>query len=96
LLVPQRAVTHNQRGEATAVVVGPDNKASTRVVKTDRAVGDQWLVSDGLAVGDKVVVVGLQRIQGGGGEVKPHEVTRAEIDNEPANPPAAASPAVKH
>jgi membrane fusion protein, multidrug efflux system len=90
LLVPQRAVTHNQRGDATAVVIGADNKASIRVVKTERAVGDQWLVSDGLAAGDKVVVVGLQRIQGGAGEVKPHEVTPDELKKDPGQDSAAA------
>jgi membrane fusion protein (multidrug efflux system) len=90
LLVPQRAVTHNQRGDATAVVVGADNKANTRVVKTERAVGDQWLVSDGVAAGDKVVVVGLQRIQGAGVEVKAHEVTPEELTKDPAQDSAAA------
>jgi membrane fusion protein (multidrug efflux system) len=34
-------------------------------VKTDRAVGDQWLVSNGLKTGDKVIVVGLQGIKPG-------------------------------
>jgi membrane fusion protein (multidrug efflux system) len=43
LLVPQRAVTHNQRGEATMLVVLPDNEVSTRVMKTERAIGNQWL-----------------------------------------------------
>ena len=75
LLVPQRAVTHNQRGDATTVVVGSDNVAAVRVIKTDRAIGDNWLVSSGVSAGDKVVVVGLQRLQGGGGPVKPHEVS---------------------
>jgi membrane fusion protein (multidrug efflux system) len=82
LLVPQRAITHNQRGEATALVVGSDDQVATRIVKTDRAVGDQWLVSDGLAAGDRVVVVGLQRVQGGG-KVKPHEVSPDQPDLEP-------------
>jgi membrane fusion protein (multidrug efflux system) len=98
LLVPQRAVTHNQRGDATVVVVGADNKASIRVVKTERAVGDQWLVSDGVAAGDKIVVVGLQRIQGGGGEVKPHEVTPDELKKDPsqdAAPAPASAPTSK-
>lgn len=87
LLVPQRAVTHNQQGEATAIVVGADNMASVRVLKTDRAIGDNWLVSSGVSAGDRVVVVGLQRLQGGGGPVKPHEVapdaTDAPADSAP-------------
>jgi membrane fusion protein (multidrug efflux system) len=82
LLVPQQAVTHNQRGEATTVVVSPDNKVSTRVIKTERAIGDQWLVSEGLAAGDKVVVSGLQRITSGVVEVKTKEVLLAQLNSE--------------
>jgi len=88
VLVPQRAVTHNQRGEATALVVGADAKVSTRVLKTDRAIGDQWLVAEGLAAGDKVIVIGLQRIGSGTARVAPHEVTPAELS---ATAPAATA-----
>jgi membrane fusion protein (multidrug efflux system) len=78
LLVPQRAVGHNDRGEATVTVVGADNKAAVRVVKTDRAIGDQWLVSEGVAPGDKVIVVGIQSARPGS-VVHPHEVTPDEL-----------------
>ena len=71
LLVPQRAVGHNNRGEATVTIVGDDNKTSVRVVKTDRAIGDQWLVSSGASPGDKVIVVGIQSVRPGG-VVHPH------------------------
>lgn len=92
LLVPQQAVTHNQRGEATTVVVGPDNKTSTRVIKTERAIGDRWLVDEGLAAGDRVVVIGLQRIKPGGAEVKAREVSQQELDGAPADADSAAAP----
>ena len=65
LLVPQRGVTRNQRGEPTAMVVNAENKVELRTLKTDRAVGDQWLVSSGLAAGDKVIVEGLQMVRPG-------------------------------
>jgi len=84
LLVPQQAVTHNPKGDATTLVVGADNKVATRTIKTDRAIGDQWLVSEGLAAGDKVVVVGLQRAKPGA-EVKPSEVTLDQLRNAPAS-----------
>jgi membrane fusion protein (multidrug efflux system) len=80
LLIPQRAVTHDQRGEATTMVVGPDNKVSTRVIKTERAIGDQWLASEGVAAGDRVIVVGLQRIEPGIKEVKPKEVSPDQLN----------------
>ena len=49
ILVPQRGVTHNAKGDATALVVTQDNKVELRVIKTGRALGDNWLVTDGLA-----------------------------------------------
>jgi membrane fusion protein (multidrug efflux system) len=61
ILVPQQGVTHNQMGQPTALVVTPDNKVELRVIKTDRAVGDKWLVADGLVAGDRVIVDGVQR-----------------------------------
>jgi membrane fusion protein (multidrug efflux system) len=82
LLVPQRAITHNSRGEATTMVVGADDKVSTRVIKTERAIGDQWLVSDGVAAGDKVIVIGLQRLGSGVVKVKPTEVSRDQLNGE--------------
>ena len=78
LLIPQRAVNHNARGEATVTVVGADNKAAVRVVTTDRAIGDQWLVSAGVSPGDKIIVIGLQSARPGSA-VHPHEVTTDEL-----------------
>jgi len=76
LLVPQRAVTHDQRGEPTAMVVKTDNKVELRVLQTDRTIGDQWLVSDGVQAGDRVIVEGLQKT-GPGAAVNPVEVAPA-------------------
>ncbi len=91
ILVPQRAVTHNQRGDATTLVVGADNKVQQRVIKTDRAIGDNWLVSDGVAAGDKVIVIGLQSAKAGS-EVKPSEASIEQL-NQPAAEVGAAAPA---
>jgi len=60
LLVPQPGVGHNQRGEPTALVVGPDNVVQLHVLTADRAIGDQWLVTGGLKPGDRVIVEGTQ------------------------------------
>jgi membrane fusion protein, multidrug efflux system len=65
ILVPQRAVTRDPNGRATALVVGPDGKVERRQLQTDRAVGDAWLVTDGLAVGEQVIVEGLQKTRPG-------------------------------
>jgi membrane fusion protein, multidrug efflux system len=62
-------------------VVGANNTVSTRVIKTERAIGDQWLVSDGVAAGDRVIVVGLQRLGSGVAEVKPMEVSPDQLNS---------------
>jgi len=85
LLVPQQAVTHNQRGDATTLVVDTDNKVSVRVIKAEQAQEDQWLVSDGLVPGDRVIAVGLQRVEAGVTEVKPREVSLHELRNQSAD-----------
>jgi membrane fusion protein (multidrug efflux system) len=72
LMVPQQGVTRNAKGEPTALVVGADDRVELRVLKTDRAIGDKWLVRDGLKAGDRVIVEGLQKT-GPGAQVKPSE-----------------------
>jgi membrane fusion protein (multidrug efflux system) len=65
LLVPQRAVSRNGAGKPTAFVVGSDHKLQLRMLETERAVGDQWLVRGGLKSGDVLVVDGLPRARDG-------------------------------
>jgi membrane fusion protein (multidrug efflux system) len=65
LLVPQQGVTRDARGEPTAMVVGADNKVELRKIKTERAVGNRWLVSEGLQSGDRVITEGLQFVRPG-------------------------------
>ncbi|HEY6000907.1 MAG TPA: efflux RND transporter periplasmic adaptor subunit [bacterium] len=65
ILVPQRGVSRNQKGEPVAMAVGADEKVEARVLKVDRALGDQWLVTGGLAAGDRVILEGLQRVRPG-------------------------------
>ncbi len=61
ILVPQQGVSRSPTGDATALVIGEGNKAERRRLKLERAVGNQWLVTEGLKVGDKLIVEGLQR-----------------------------------
>jgi multidrug efflux pump subunit AcrA (membrane-fusion protein) len=76
LLVPEPGVTHDQRGEPVALVVGAGNKVEQRTLKTDRVVGNQWLVVGGLKPGDRVVVSGVQKAHPGD-EVTPVEAGQA-------------------
>jgi membrane fusion protein (multidrug efflux system) len=73
-LIPQRAVTRNASGKATAFFVTKDNKAETRIVAAGRAVGNDWLVTGGVSNGDRLIVDGLQAISDGSA-VAPEEVT---------------------
>lgn len=56
ILVPQRAVSRDERGRPTVIVVGKNNMAELRVIQADRTVGTNWLVTGGLKAGDKVIV----------------------------------------
>lgn len=64
-LVPQLAVTHDQKGDPTALVVGADNKVELRKLVTERAIGDKWVVTQGVRSGDRVIVEGLQFVKPG-------------------------------
>jgi membrane fusion protein (multidrug efflux system) len=65
LLAPQAGVTHDERGEATALVVGPGDVVQQRVVQIAQAVGDKWIVTSGLKPGDKLIVEGMLYLQPG-------------------------------
>lgn len=65
ILVPQKAIGRNPKGEGIAMVVNSDNKVEMRMVTTAESVGNQWLVSKGLQTGDKLIVEGLQKIRPG-------------------------------
>ncbi|WEF13189.1 efflux RND transporter periplasmic adaptor subunit [Pectobacterium actinidiae] len=88
LLVPQQGVTRDPRGQATAMVVGESDKVEPRTLKTSKAIGDKWLVTEGLKAGDRVIVTGLQKIRPGA-QVKAQEVAQ---ENQQAQQ-ASAEPA---
>jgi membrane fusion protein (multidrug efflux system) len=64
-LVPQVGVTHDPKGQATALVVGPDNKVTVHALQLRGTSGDQWIVDGGLDDGDRVIVAGVQKVQPG-------------------------------
>ena len=65
ILVPQQAVSRDPKGNPTALVVEAGDKVQQRRLALDRAIGDKWLVSSGLASGDRVIVEGTQKIRPG-------------------------------
>ncbi|WP_244447085.1 efflux RND transporter periplasmic adaptor subunit [Hoeflea sp. BAL378] len=75
ILVPQEGVSRDRRGAPTALVVGPDNVVELRTLTIVSDRGSDWIVTDGVKAGDRVIVEGLQKIAAGA-TVAPEE--RAE------------------
>lgn len=65
LLVPQRGVTRDPKGQAIALVVNAASTVERRELVAERSVGNAWLVSDGLVAGDRVIVDGVQKVRPG-------------------------------
>jgi membrane fusion protein (multidrug efflux system) len=87
ITVPQRGVSVGAGGVASVMVVGADNKVEARMVKLGQAIGNNWIVTDGLKAGENIIVEGLQKI-GPGMTVKPVPFNPAGVTN--AAPPAPA------
>lgn len=98
ILAPQQGVTRNPKGEAVAMVVNAENKVEVRTLKAERAAGSFWLVSEGLAPGDRLITEGLQFIKPGI-EVQVQPASNVPALGKPAqataaeNKPAAQQPA---
>jgi membrane fusion protein, multidrug efflux system len=80
LVVPQQAVARDARGEATALVVGADDKVELRTLRVSEAGNNQWRVDAGLANGDRVIVQGLLNL-------RPGTKVKASPLRAPAQPP---------
>jgi len=79
LLIPQQAVSRDPKGNPVALIVGPEEKVQPRTLTLDRAISDQWLVSSGLAAGDRVIVEGMQKVRPGAAvKVAPAEAARKD------------------
>jgi membrane fusion protein (multidrug efflux system) len=65
ILIPQQAVSRDPKGNPLAMIVNASGKVELRMLSLDRAIGGQWLVSSGLAPGDRVIAEGMQKVQPG-------------------------------
>lgn len=87
ILASQQGISHDAKGNATALVVGPDSRVQQRVAKASRAIGDQWLISSGLSAGDRLIIQGA-------GKVRPGDLVRAvDVAARPAPSAPASAPA---
>jgi len=65
ILIPQRGVTRNPKGEALVMLIGAEEKVEPRPIKVMRTVGENWLVKEGLKAGDRVILEGFQKARPG-------------------------------
>jgi len=65
ILVPLQSVSRDPKGNPVALIVDAEGKVQQRTLTTDRTIGNKWLVSSGLAVGDRVIVEGMQKVKPG-------------------------------
>ena len=91
ILVPQQAVTRNPKGDPMTLIVDAEGKVQQRQLAADRAMGDKWLITSGLAKGDRVIVEGLQKVRPGASVkvVAPAATKPAKVeqDAQPATKP---------
>jgi membrane fusion protein (multidrug efflux system) len=85
LVVPQIGITHDQKGQPTALVIGADNKVELRSLVTSGTFGTNWVVASGLKPGDRVIVQGTDKARPGQ-QVKP---VAAQLPATPASDAAA-------
>jgi membrane fusion protein (multidrug efflux system) len=86
LLVPQQGVTHDARGNATALVLTPQSKVEPRVLELGEAVGDKWIVKSGLKVGDLLIIDGVQKVKPGASAQVAPPVDPKDKPSEPSTP----------
>ncbi|MDR1709563.1 MAG: efflux RND transporter periplasmic adaptor subunit [Candidatus Accumulibacter sp.] len=89
ICVPQQGVLRNAKGDPYAYVVGEGGKVEMRPLKLERAIKDEWLISDGLKAGDQIIVEGVQTLQ----MLRPG--TPVTVKAEPFDPSAGAAPMPK-
>ena len=65
ILAPQQGVTRDVKGNATALVITAENKVEQRTLVAERAIGDRWLISNGLSEGDRLIVEGTSKVRVG-------------------------------
>jgi len=93
ILIPQQAVSRDPKGNPLTLIVDAEGKVQQRMLSLDRAIGDQWLVSSGLTLGDRVIVEGIQKVRPGAAvKVVPFETGSHKNGAETGN---KAQPAAK-
>lgn len=91
ILVPQPALSRTVRGQASVFIVDAQNRADERLVTADRAIGTDWVITNGLKPGDRVIVQGLAKVKPGA-PVRAVPASKPQVIGPPPKP-APAKPA---
>ena len=92
VLIPQQAVTRNEKGNFV-MVVAEDGSVAPRPVQISQSNGNNWVVTSGLKNGEKVMVDGLIKVGMGAKKVKPVEFNAAPASQPQPAPTAPEAPA---
>ncbi len=92
MLVPQQGVTHDARGNATALGVGRGWQGGAARPRIGRCSGDKWVVKNGLKVGDQLIVDGLQKVRPGAPAQAVSWTTSRLRRHPPFRPPSSKEP----
>jgi membrane fusion protein, multidrug efflux system len=65
ILAPQQGVSQDPKGNPIALIVDGSDKVEQRALKIERAIGNKWLITEGLKPGDRLVVEGIQKVRPG-------------------------------
>jgi membrane fusion protein, multidrug efflux system len=95
ILAPQQGITRNMKGEPLALVVNAAGKVEQRKIEVERAIGSDWVVTNGLAPGDRLIVEGRDKVRPGA-TVRPVPVnlapSRSSAPGAPGVTPARPTP----
>lgn len=80
ILVPQKALQRDPRGNATVMVLDEEDKVALRSVVAQRTIGNHWLINEGLTAGDRVLLEGLQKVRPGA-PTSPVELDKDEAES---------------
>ncbi len=92
LIVPQQGVTHDARGNATALVLNTESKVELRTLELGEAIRDRWVVKSGLKPGDLLIVDGLQKIKPGASAQVALKEAKLGASADPAHPAPNQAP----
>ena len=79
ILAPQKAVLRDLKGKPYVYVVNKDGVAERRFITVSHAIGNDWYVTDGLELGEKIVLNGVHNVRSG---MKVQEISEEQMKAE--------------